>query len=186
MTLGLAVADDDAIYLAIESKGLARLKSKPGVQPLKSKLEVLQRNPEIALLMAGGLDHWQYVCHHYKCQNSLDSAADEVACLLDQFTGPNNEAFGRLVGYDRGKARCIKVDRPLETTAAKQSEANLRDVDAIGKYKLACKARRQALEAIQSGEDPLDAITRAIEAQFPHEDLWGPVCTHILRPPHGQ
>jgi len=185
VTLGLAVADDKAIYLAIESKGLAFLESDPCEPTLESKLVRLQKDPEIALLVAGGLEHWQYVWRHYKCQESLDRAAAEVARLLelDDCMTSKNQAFGRLVGYDAETARCLRVDRSLCTVAAKVTRAYLRDVEPIGKCKLACKARRQALEAIKSGEDPLDAITRAIEAQFPHEDLRMPVCTAILRAP---
>ena len=184
--MGLAVADDDAIYLAIESKGLACLRSDPGVPTLQSKLVELQRNPKIAMLVAGGLKHWQDVLRLYKCQDSLDGAAAKVARLLNECMKPKNQAFGRVVGYDRGKARCLRVDRCLNTTGAKLSEANLREVDAIGDPGLACEARRQTLEAIRNGEYPLCAILRAIEAQFPHERLRMPVCTAILRAPQDQ
>jgi hypothetical protein len=182
MTLGLAVADSDGIFAAIESEGLPARGTTIAALTLNSKILELQSGPEILVLAAGGLDHWSHVAGCYVRQRSLTDAADEVRHLLDECMGPENRAFGLLFGFDGCSPQCYRINRFLGEDATSLSEERLADVQPIGDPTLALPAKEDAERDIAIGTDCLASLVGAIERRFPAKGMRRPTHVRVIRP----
>ena len=173
MSLGLAVAHENTIYLAIESQGLPS-----GM--LRSKLIHLQDQPALMLLVTGGLDHWCYVRGNYRSQTTLQEARDEVMRLLDECTEIENEACCLLCGFEDGHPICCRINK-LEGEPLTTCMAPLDTVQPIGIFEHAAAAKLSAERALADGVPAEQALRNAIESRIPGNRVRGPVETHILR-----
>ncbi len=175
MSLGLVVANDDNIVLAAESEGL-----QYGV--ISSKLRKLQDDPELAIVVTGGLEHWRCVFDTYRTQLNVDAACTEVVRLLNVNMGTSNQAYGILCGYDNGNPVFFRINRPIdaiETTIS--SKETLRSVQVIGHSDHAEAAQTTAETAISRGTDPENALREAIKSRIPGNYLRAPVMTMVIR-----
>lgn len=189
MTLGLATLDNDgSIILAIESKGLPG----PG---LHSKILRLRDTPATRLMVAGGLDHWEYVLSHFCGGSSLHAVCADVVRLLDRCMTQANQAFGLLCGFGaNGIPVCHRIDREIDTTATvcKTFQFTTGTVQEIGEPDLARSAKQQAESAIARDHDRCRTLVSAIlerlpkegtpDEQLQHEHTRGPVHVEVLRP----
>ncbi len=180
MTLGLAVGDRSGLYLAIESAGLPL----PANWPLLAKVHDLQSNPLVAMLTAGGLEHWKDVVQQFRPQASLASAVAEVKRILNDRMGPQNQAYGLLCGYVNGSPKCYRINRALGDNSASSAEEPLSSTRCLGDPTLAHKAAQIADKAIHQGQEKLLALVEAIQEQLPTPGHWvkGPVQVRVIRP----
>lgn len=184
MTLALATADADAIYLAIESEGLPAAAPVPPYRVLTSKLLELQSSPEIVVLAAGGLEHWCYVAGNFGRQATVTAAAEEVKRLLDLCMSQRNQAFGLVCGYEQGMPKCFRVNRLLNTAQATNEEVFLSVVQPLGAQDHARAAQDHATDSINGGTNKLAALVQAIEQRFPGPLIRRPVHVRTMRPGH--
>ena len=176
MSLGLAVAHQNAIYLAIESEGL-----QSGV--LASKLISLQHQPEFMLLVTGGLDHWRFVCENYRSQPTAQEACAEIVRLLNDCTTPNNQAFCLMCGFEGGRPICFRINRSKGEPATSWIVVSLDTVQPIGSGEHVTAAKLSAESAIGKGVPAAQALCEAIKSRIPGNDVRGPVEMYILRIP---
>jgi hypothetical protein len=186
MTLGLAVGEEDAIYLAIESEGLPTSCRGPGSLPgsrrllLESKIIDLQFDPSFSVLCAGGLDHWCHVAANYLRRQTLLEAAEEIRELLDCCMTPNNRAFGVVCGFVKGVATCYRIDRDQAAHATISDNAIALDhVEPIGLYDQ--QATSLAKQLIASGTDKLHAIVAGIDSQIGQRLVRRPIHVRIMQ-----
>ena len=182
MTLALATEDAYGIYLAIESEGLPAAGPAPTHLVLSSKLLDLQSAPEVAVLAAGGLEHWCYVAANYVKQSSVTAAAIEVKRLLDLCMGQQNQAFGLVCGYENGASKCFRVNRFQNTPEATNEEVSLSIVQPLGAPDHTSAAQDCATNSIGNGINKLMALVQAIEKRFPGQLIRRPVHVRIMRP----
>jgi hypothetical protein len=106
VSLGIAVADELGIYLAIECAGVG-IQMGSDRQVLDSKIIKIQDG--IFALGTGWLINWLYVRNHYRAQYSIEGAAREITGLLKRSVELHPEdpwAYGRVCGY-RGEEPVI-------------------------------------------------------------------------------
>jgi len=173
MSLGLVVADNDRIILAAESEGLER-------HVILSKLRKLQDEPELAIVVTGGLEHWKCVFDSYRAQPNINAACTEIARLLDANMTPSNQAFGLLCGYENGNPICCRIDRSVGTTATSCCKETLGSLQVIGHLNHAEPARLHAEAAIHEGTPPEQALHEAIQSRIPGQYVQEPVETMII------
>lgn len=172
MTLGLAFATADQIFLGIESQGLPcpgpELRSGlPAV--MISKILFLQKSPEVAVLTAGGLDHWAEVYTKYteEKKRSVTEVANELARLLDACMNSKNQAFGLVCGFEESKPNCIRLNREVGSTCCSLKAESLDELQGIGMVNHANAARDVANAAMGQGMSPGIAILQAIKSRLP-------------------
>lgn len=189
MTLGLGWADDDGIYLVIDSKGIEDLSSNK----LHSKLLILQpsciepRSPEVVALIAGGLAHFCPVADQYRRPlPSVSAAAYELKRILDDPSVMNsrNQAYALVCGYECEQPVCYRVERPKECDAATvRVDDPLKTGVGVGMPKAVCQAKNATRDAIKCGEHSLVAMSKAILAlASPTGEIRAPLSTHIIKP----
>ncbi|MBM4029393.1 MAG: hypothetical protein FJ280_28955 [Planctomycetes bacterium] len=186
MTLGLATCDEHGIYLAIESQGLP-LVGPPVKREFRllidSKLMLLNTEPQVIVLAAGGLDHWSYVAANYTSRPSVTEAALEIVELLDSCMSEENQAFGLVCGYENSAPPCYRINRGREQKSTdKPKPEKLSDIQEIGTY--GDEARKHARNSPFRKENPLVALIEAIETLFPRPDIRPPIHSRVIRP-HG-
>jgi hypothetical protein len=184
MTLGLATCDKNGIYLAIESQGIPL--AGPPVKGdfrllIDSKLMLLNTEPKVIVLAAGGLDHWSYVAANYTNRPSVTEAALEIVELLDLCMSEENQAFGLVCGYENSAPQCYRINRDVnQKSTNKPSPEQLSDIQAIGIY--GDEAKETAMKSIMRNENPLVALNEAIETLFPNPHIRPPIHSRIIRP----
>jgi hypothetical protein len=190
MTLGLATADKEAIYFAIESEGLPQfdLGRRSSLQAtitsqtvLTSKLIDLQAQPSIVLLASGDLLSWLEVLGSYQRSDSIDQAANKMQQRLDSFATTRWPEFGLLCGFEKSRAMYCRTQRTKNGPVEPSSP--LDRVQPIGLDLIrATVAANEAQAAIDNGVDPLRAIADTIGRHINEPQLRGPIHTMILRP----
>ncbi len=130
MSLGLAIADDKRIYLAIENKGINCPEGNP---PISSKIIHLQKNPEVKMLVTGGLYHWRDVVCRYRPKTAMEEIRDEIIDVLEKVTECCNVACALILGYKNGKPICYRINK-LEHEKVSFIEEPLENPQAIGAY----------------------------------------------------
>lgn len=144
MSLGLVVSDGEKIFLAIESKGL-----DSGL--ISSKLHELQREPELVILVTGGIEHWQYVFDHYKHSCSIEDAQQQIEKLLRECTGIFNYAHCLLCGFGNKKPICYRIDKTQNYEGISSKIESLENVQPVGFVSLAVTATQQANMYLNNG-----------------------------------
>ena len=174
MSLGLAVAKGGSIFLAAESQGLSS-------KVLPSKIISLQDSPTLAMIVTGGLEHWRDVKNSYKPQLSIESARDEVVQLLNKFTGPSNQAFALLCGFNGVNPVCYRIGRLVGSSQTTIANASLTTVQGIGIPGHASAATVNAKTALANQVDPELALRQAIESRMPASGLAMPIETTSIK-----
>lgn len=183
MTLGIAYADDKAIYLAIEHCGLPAIGPREfGLQSsqIGSKAIVLQRNPEVAVLLAGGLTHWAYVINKYLPQKAVYEAAAELARLLDQCMQEHNCAFGLVCGYEKGNPACFRVERDVNNKHTEICQGEIKNQPQFVGSNVSDPAG-SVDSKILNGSRPPDAIMTTIRDRLDGKILVGPIDEMVIR-----
>ncbi len=168
MSLGLVTADADGIYLAAESEGL-----RCGL--ITSKIRLLQSDPEFAIVVTGGLEHWRYVFTSFRWQPNLRATCDEIARLLNENMNRTNQAYGLLCGYEGDQPVWYRITRSVGSEVSRWYKGRLTAVEMIGIEEHAVAARQNAEAAILRGNRPEQALREAIESRIPGEGVRGPV-----------
>jgi hypothetical protein len=165
MTLGLATADNSAIYLAIESSGSP------------NKAIVVSDSPKIVLLISNLLSCWLNITSLkglYNGKPLTDKIAEDLKNKLHASTstqGKDAEAFGLLCGYNNDLPTCYRyhsvlpdISKPPDTSVS--IGLNLTsDVQELGAQPYAALAKDRAKLLINSGTSPQCALEVSITEQ---------------------
>jgi hypothetical protein len=178
MTVGLAVYNNDGIYMAIESVG-TKLSTTVG-----KKLLQIQSVPEFYLMMAGGTEHWKSLVDQYQSQPTLEDAAKFLKAVFDRELTPKNQIFAFLFAYENSKPRYIYVEREVsasETSIDATRQWKAEEVLHIGTYG---EAKTEAEKAIGNKVDMSVALRTAIETLVAQGRHWAeaPVISEKLKP----
>ncbi len=173
MSLGLAVSDGKKIYLAIESKGLDSML-------IPSKLHELQLEPDLVILVTGGIEHWRYVFNHYKFSSSIEDAQLQIKQLLSDCTSIVNDAHCLLCGFANKKPVCYRIDKTQNDEDVSSKTESLEDVQPVGFVSLAVKATLQANMYLDNGIEFEVALKKAINDLMPHSELVPPIETKVM------
>lgn len=177
MSLGLVVADQNGIYLAAESQGLRSEVTSQFILPAKVRL--LQNDPPLGIVVAGGLVHWKYVFDCYQKHPDIHSACSHIKSLLNECMTRENQAFGRLCGYDGILPVCYRIDRGInENDISVYKVTSLLKVEVIGAEEHAEKARSNTEDAIASGVSHQQALIDAISSCIPGAYVCSPI--HLI------